>query len=82
MQSTTAAVNAVIALVYYARVVKTAFMDPVPAAVSADEAAERQVARPLALALGITALAVVVAGFFPQVLAFFGDATRALALGG
>ena len=77
-----AAVNAVIALVYYARVVKTAFMDPVPAAVSADEAAERQVARPLALALGLTALAVVVAGFFPQVLAFFGDATRALALGG
>ena len=65
-----AAVNAVIALVYYARVVKTAFMDPVPAAVSADEAAERQVARPLALALGLTALAVVVAGFFPQVLAF------------
>lgn len=74
-----AAVNAVIALAYYARVVKTAFMDPVPAGL---EPRRGPSAPALALALGVTAAVVVVAGFFPQVLAFFGDAARALAFGG
>ena len=73
-----AAVNAVIALAYYARVVKTAFMDPVPAGL---EPRRGPSAPALALALGVTAAVVVVAGFFPQVLAFFGDAARALAFG-
>ncbi|HSR15153.1 MAG TPA: proton-conducting transporter membrane subunit, partial [Gemmatimonadales bacterium] len=76
-----AAVNAVIALYYYARVVKTVFMDAPPATAPIEQAVDRPVAAPLALALGMTALVVVAAGFFPQVLAFFGDATRALALG-
>ncbi len=76
-----AAVNAVIALFYYARIVKTVFMDAPPATAPIEEAVSRPVAAPLALALGLTALVVIVAGFFPQVLAFFGDATRALALG-
>jgi NADH-quinone oxidoreductase subunit N len=74
-----AAVNAVIALVYYARVVKTAFMDPVPEGVEIAE--ERPLAPSLTLALGVTAAVVVVVGFFPQILAFFGDAVRAFALG-
>ena len=76
-----AAVNAVIALYYYARVIKTVFMDPVPVTAPADEAATRPVSRPLALALGLTAVVVVVTGFLPQVLAFFGEAAKALALG-
>ena len=74
-----AAVNAVIALVYYARVVKTVYMDPVPE--SADAAAPTTVAPSLRLSLVITAGAVIVTGFFPQILAFFGDATRVLAGG-
>lgn len=74
-----AAVNTVIALVYYARVIKTVYMDPVPE--RADTEAPTVVAPPLKLALVITAAVVVVAGFFPQILAFFGDATRALAVG-
>jgi NADH-quinone oxidoreductase subunit N len=77
-----AAVNAVIALVYYARVVKTAFMDDVPATAPVDAAAERELSPSLGLALAITAGAVIVTGFFPQILAFFGEASRSLAFGG
>jgi NADH-quinone oxidoreductase subunit N len=76
-----AAVNAVIALFYYARVVKTVFMDPVAETAPIEQATSTPVARPLALALGITAVVVVVAGFFPQVLAFLGEASRAIASG-
>jgi len=74
-----AAVNAVIALVYYARVVKTVFMDPVPE--GADTESPTVLAPSLKLALVITAAAVIIAGFFPQILAFFGDASRSLANG-
>jgi NADH-quinone oxidoreductase subunit N len=73
-----AAVNAVIALVYYARVVKTVYMDPVPDGV--EVADERALSPSLALAMGLTAFAVVVVGFYPQALAFFGDAARGLSL--
>ena len=74
-----AAVNAVIALFYYARVVKTVFMDDVP--VSAPMPELKATSPSLGLALGLTTAAVVAAGFFPQILAFFGDASRALAIG-
>jgi NADH-quinone oxidoreductase subunit N len=74
-----AAINAVIALVYYARVVKTVYMDPVPESV--DQDAPTVMAPSLRLALVLTAVAVIVTGFFPQILAFFGDASRALAAG-
>ncbi|MDX1690414.1 MAG: NADH-quinone oxidoreductase subunit N [Acidimicrobiia bacterium] len=77
-----AAVNAVIALFYYAKVVKAMYFDGVPDRIDADAAGARSLARPLVLAIGLTAAAVLVAGFFPQILAFFGDATRAIALGG
>jgi NADH-quinone oxidoreductase subunit N len=76
-----AAVNSVIALFYYARVVKTVFMDPVPEAVSVEEASSRALSRPLLVALGITAAVVVAAGLFPQLLAFFGEAGKTLAVG-
>jgi len=74
-----AAVNAVIALVYYARVVKTVYMDPVPETTDTDS--PMVLAPSLKLALVITGVAVIVAGFFPQIIAFFGDASRALAIG-
>jgi NADH-quinone oxidoreductase subunit N len=74
-----AAVNAVIALVYYARVVKTVYMDPVPEHADADS--PTVIAPSLKLALVITAVVVIVAGFFPQILGFFGEASRALASG-
>ncbi|MDH3425638.1 MAG: NADH-quinone oxidoreductase subunit N [Acidimicrobiia bacterium] len=77
-----AAVNAVVALYYYAKIVKSAWMDPVPESIASADARETQLAPSLSLALGIAAVGVVAVGFFPQVLAFFGDATRALALGG
>ena len=76
-----AAVNAVIALVYYARVVKSVYMDDVPVTVPVDRAAEAEVPRPLGLALGISAFAVVVVGFFPQILGFFGEVTERLVAG-
>ncbi|MBU1226428.1 MAG: NADH-quinone oxidoreductase subunit N [Actinobacteria bacterium] len=77
-----AAVNAVVALYYYARVVKTAFMDPVPATAPLELAARHQTAPALALVLGITAAVVIVAGFYPPILSFFGDAARVLSFGG
>ena len=71
-----AAVNAVIALFFYARVLKAAFMDPAPDLVPAGA----PLARPLAVALAITVAVVLAAGFYPQMLAFFGEAARGLAL--
>lgn len=76
-----AAVNAVIALVYYAKVVKSVYMDDVPVTVPVDRAAAAEVPRPLALAIGITAVVVVVVGFFPGILAFFGEVTERLVAG-
>jgi NADH-quinone oxidoreductase subunit N len=69
-----AAVNAVIALFFYARVLKVAFMDPAPDPVPAGLG----VGPPLAVALGITAAVVLAAGFHPEMLAFFGEAGRHL----
>jgi NADH:ubiquinone oxidoreductase subunit 2 (subunit N) len=76
-----AAVNAVIALFYYARVVKTIWMDPAPEALS-EERRATPVAGSLGLALGLAAAFVVVVGFFPQISAFFGEAGRVVASGG
>ena len=71
-----AAVNAVISLFFYARVLKVVFMDPAPEA--RPEGAP--LSRPLAVALALTAAVVLAAGFYPQMVAFFGEAARALAL--
>ncbi|MYH56076.1 MAG: NADH-quinone oxidoreductase subunit N [Acidimicrobiia bacterium] len=59
-----AAVNAVIALVYYARIGKTMWMDPVPEGIE-PKADSRPLVGSLALALGITALFVGAAGVLP-----------------
>ncbi|MFP5331583.1 MAG: NADH-quinone oxidoreductase subunit N [Acidimicrobiia bacterium] len=70
-----AAVNAVIALYYYARIAKTVWFDAPPeGAVEATDAP----AGSLSLAIGITALATVVIGFYPPISTFFGEATRTL----
>jgi NADH-quinone oxidoreductase subunit N len=71
-----AALNAVVSLFFYARVLKVAFMDPAPEILPVGP----PVSRPLAAALAVTAAVVLAAGFYPQMLAFFGEAARALAL--
>jgi len=71
-----AAVNAVIALFFYARVLKVAFMDPAPDPLPSGP----PLSRPLAAVLVLTLVVVLAAGFFPQLIAFFGEAARALAL--
>lgn len=75
-----AAVNSVIAFYYYARVVKTVWMDPAPAELA--EEATAPAAGALKLAMGIAAVAVVVIGIFPQISAFFGEATTRILNGG
>ena len=54
-------------------------LTPVPESV--DQDAPTVMAPSLRLALILAAVAVIVSGFFPQILAFFGDATRELAAG-
>jgi len=71
-----AAVNAVVALFFYARVLKVAFMDPAPEV--PPEGAP--LAPPLAAALVVTLLVVLASGVYPQLLAFFTEAARGLAL--
>jgi NADH-quinone oxidoreductase subunit N len=70
-----AAVNAVIALYYYARIAKTVWFDALP------EGAPETTSAPagsLGLAIGLTAVATVVIGFYPPISTFFGEATRTL----
>jgi NADH-quinone oxidoreductase subunit N len=74
-----AAVNSVIALYYYARVVKSVWLDdPIGEFASEVEAAPAVSLRlALLLALGFT----VVIGFFPTIATFVGDASRVIASG-
>ena len=64
-----AAVNTVIALVYYTKVVKSAFMDDVPESIPADELREEPMSPALKLALGLTAVLVLLLGIFPALIA-------------
>ena len=70
-----AAVNAVIAFYYYARIVKTVWFDSAPE--GAVEATDSPVGS-LGLAIGLTAVATIVIGFYPPIATFFGEATRTL----
>ncbi len=70
-----AAINTVVAFVYYAKVVKSALFDPVPATIDADAIAPITNPAPLRLALGLTAVLVLVLGVFPGVIAFLADYT-------
>ena len=60
-----AAVDAVIALIYYARVGKTMWMDPLPEDGPDAVRLTRPLSGSLALVLGICALFVIVAGGLP-----------------
>jgi NADH-quinone oxidoreductase subunit N len=76
-----AAVNSVIAFVYYAKVVKAAWFDPVPEDVPAGALRDETVGPPLRLALGLTTLGVVVIGVFPGIVAHLGELTRTFVTG-
>ncbi|MDE0188844.1 MAG: hypothetical protein OXN80_07065, partial [bacterium] len=71
-----AAVNAVVAFYYYARVVKTAWFDQAPDEIPEDT--ETGPTGPLSLAMGLALVAVLVVGVFPGLATFFGDAAAAL----
>jgi NADH-quinone oxidoreductase subunit N len=70
-----AAVNTVVAFVYYAKVVKTTIFDPVPESLDLAAFEPIPVTAPMRLALGITAILVLVLGVFPGVVAFLADYT-------
>ncbi len=72
-----AAINAVVALYYYARVVKAVWLDS-PAG-ELDGAADQ--AGSLKLALGVAVVLTIAIGFFPAIATFVGDASRVLASG-
>jgi NADH-quinone oxidoreductase subunit N len=75
-----AAVNSVIALYYYARVVKSVWLDD-PIGEFAPEA-EAAPAGSLRLALLVALFITVVVGFFPTIATYVGDASRVIASGG
>ncbi len=74
-----AAVNAVIALYYYAKVIKSVWLDD---PVDFPGAVEKTSTGALKLALGISAVLTIVIGLFPAVATFVGDASRVIATGG
>jgi NADH-quinone oxidoreductase subunit N len=74
-----AAINSVIALYYYARVVKSVWLDD-PVGEFAPEA-EAAPAGSLRLALLVSLAITVVVGFFPAIATFVGEASRVIASG-
>ena len=60
-----AAVNAVLAFYYYARVVKSAWFDPAPESIPEDT--ETGPTGPLTLAMGLALVVVLVVGVFPGI---------------
>jgi NADH-quinone oxidoreductase subunit N len=73
-----AVLNAVIGFYYYARVVKAMWFDPLPDNMDTEVV---PVDPALQLSLVLTVAFVIFAGFFPQISAFFGEATRYIASG-
>jgi NADH-quinone oxidoreductase subunit N len=70
-----AALNAVIAFVYYAKVVKTAFFDPVPEGLDVSTVEGVTVPGPIGFALGLTAFGVILLGVYPGLAANLGEFT-------
>ena len=68
-----AALNAVIAFVYYAKVVKVTFMDPVPEGVDIEALERTEVPGPIGFAVGLTAFGVILLGVFPGLAANLGE---------
>jgi len=75
-----AAVNAVLALYYYAKVVATVWLDDQVGAFPGDP--EVAPAGSLRLALGVTVALTIAIGFYPTLATFVGDASRVIASGG
>jgi len=71
-----AAVNAVIAFVYYSKVMKVTFFDPVPEGLDVAALEEARVPGPIGFAMGIAAVGVIVIGVFPGLAANIGDYSR------
>jgi NADH-quinone oxidoreductase subunit N len=76
-----AAVNSVIAFVYYAKVVKAAWFDPVPENVLSGEAKSGTMVPSLRLALLITAAAVLLVGAFPGLVSSLSNMTKVFVAG-
>ncbi len=76
-----AVVNSVIAFVYYARVVKSAFMDPVPDQVPAAELEDAPMVPSLRFAMVLTVAGVIVLGVFPGLIAEIGELAKSLVVG-
>ncbi|MGI9529818.1 MAG: NADH-quinone oxidoreductase subunit N, partial [Acidimicrobiia bacterium] len=68
-----AAVNAVIAFVYYSKVVKVTWFDSVPESIDLEDQERFEVPAPIGFALGLTATGVIVIGFFPGLAANIGE---------
>lgn len=75
-----AAINAVIALYYYARVVKSVWLDDPVGEFAPEEEAEP--AGSLKLALGVAVVITLAIGVYPSIAAFVRDAAQVLATGG
>ncbi|MGA7096347.1 MAG: NADH-quinone oxidoreductase subunit N [Acidimicrobiia bacterium] len=75
-----AAVNSVIALYYYARVVKSVWLDDAAGEFLPDAALAP--AGSLRLALAVSLVITVVIGFFPTIATFVGEASRVITAGG
>lgn len=76
-----AVINSVIAFVYYAKVVKAAWFDPVPEDVLTGEARGDSVVPSLRLALVITAIGVLAIGIFPGIVSELGEMTKVFVAG-
>jgi NADH-quinone oxidoreductase subunit N len=74
-----AAINAVIALYYYAKVVKTVWLDAPTGELDSEPVVP---AGSLRLALGVSMVLTVAIGFFPAIATFVADASRVIAAGG
>jgi NADH-quinone oxidoreductase subunit N len=68
-----AALNAVVALVYYLNVLKSTFFDTVPADLDVATLEGKEIPGPTSFAIGITAVAVIVLGIFPGIAANLGN---------
>ncbi len=68
-----AALNAVIAFVYYSKVLKVAFFDSVPDGVDIDELEDAEIGGPIGFALGLTAFGVILLGVYPGLAANLGE---------
>jgi len=68
-----AAINAVIAFVYYSNVLKVAFMDPVGEGVDIEMLEQERIPGPIGVALGLTAFGVILLGVFPGLAANLGE---------